>query len=275
MNLEAKIHETLQGDYAFMIDGKVTLSYNKDTSYNPASIIKLFILYAGLKAVDLGRFKLDELIHVPDEEIVPGAGVIQILRNRHYSYEDLLTLMIAYSDNTATNKMIELLSTDYIQNHIEAIGVSSTFVRRKLYHMIPGIFNESTASDANRMLKYLFEGHQLSEEMTVMAREILSKQHYKNLSRNLYLCARCGQIVLDNTCTCGLSISEVDPIPIETYSKSGSITGHVHDACVLVVDEEPTYITVFTRSQINNDKTGVALAKIGQMIYQYIKEQSC
>lgn len=273
--IEKSIHEILDGEYAFSITGKLNLSYNENISYNPASIIKLFILYAGLKAIDDKKHSLDEMITIPEDEIVPGAGVIQILKSREYSYEDLLTLMIAYSDNTATNMMIELLSTDYIQNITEELGLKSTFVRRKLYHMIPSVFNESTTHDANKVMQYLFDGHGLSTNMKLASREILSKQHYKNLSKNLLLCARCHEIVLDNTCTCGLSVGEVDPIPVEAYSKSGSITGHVHDSCVLVIDDEPLYITVFTRSQSNNDKTTQSLAKIGQIIYEHIKEKSC
>lgn len=273
--IEQKIHSLLKNNYAVVIDGKETFHYNEHRPFNPASIIKLFILYASLKAIDNEKVEPHTLLTLEQEPIVPGAGVLQFLKNKTYRFDDLLTLMIAYSDNTATNLIISYLGIDYIQGHIKALGIKNTFLRRKLYHMKPGIYNESTAFDTYTLLKSLYTGQNLSQRSHHLGLEILSHQQIKHLSSNLQLCARCKKLVSDNLCTCGLSVKDADPIPVESYSKSGAITGHVHDACIMVLDNQPIYIIIFTRNQENNARTEETLQTLGHWLYEHFKEASC
>ena len=275
MKLIDKITKQLNHNYALVIDGPEYIAINEHNSFNPASTIKLYILYAALIAMDEKKIHKDDLITLPEEEIVPGAGVIQILSNRVYTIHDLLTLMIAYSDNTATNIMLDVLSIGYIQNIVESLGLKETFVRRKLYHMIPGVFNASSASDLNVLLHHIYEGINISPEMSKYALDMMAKQQYKNIGQHLQVCARCKNIISDNTCTCGLYMGDVDPIAVPVYSKSGEITGHIHDTGIIIINEHPIYVTILTSNQKNNPETKAVLGKIGLIIYNHYKELSC
>ncbi|MCH4887460.1 serine hydrolase [Acidaminobacter sp. JC074] len=275
MKLIEKIERELDQDYAIVIDGPDYIAINEHESFNPASTIKLYILYAGLVAMETKKIHKDDTIEIKAKEIVPGAGVIQYLSARKYTLDDLLTLMIAYSDNTATNVMLDVLSIDYIQSIVESLGLKETFVRRKLYHMIPGVFNASSASDLNIILHHIYEGIGISKDLSDYGKEIMKKQQYKNIGAKLLTCARCKKIISDNTCTCGLYIGDVDPIMVPVYSKSGEITGHVHDACIIDIQGQPIYVTILTSRQKNNLETKEKLGKIGLMIYNHYKEVLC
>jgi beta-lactamase class A len=275
MNLLNEIKSILTSEYSLVIDGPDHLTFNEHKSFNPASTIKLFILYAALEAMDKGKIHKDDLIEISKKEMVPGAGVIHLLEMDRLSIHNLLTLMIAFSDNTATNIMLDVLTIQYIQRIIEEKKLNETFVRRKLYHMIPGVFNASSASDLNLILHHIYEGIGISKEMSLYGLSIMKKQQYKNIGQNLLLCARCQRLITDNTCTCGLSIGDVDPKEVTLYSKSGEITGHIHDASIMVIQEQAIYVTILTSQQANNKITKDQLGKIGRLIYNYYKESLC
>lgn len=275
MSLEEKIHNLLDDHYSFVVDGPEYLEYQSDQSFNPASTIKMHILYAALKAMESGKMTKDTMCTIADEEIVPGCGVIQQLTQRTYSIHDILTLMIIYSDNTATNFMIDYLTLDYIKEVLEALGCTQTHIRRKLYHVVPGVFNESCTRDLNIVLHAFYEGIGIHEASSQYALSILKKQQLQNIAAPLRLCGKCQDILKGNTCHCGTFKGDVDPIVVTTYSKSGEISGHVHDACIIEINDHPIYVSVLTSQQKDNLVTREQLGKVGLIVYDHFKEALC
>lgn len=275
MKLLDEIKDLLDEEFAIVIDGPDHMVFNEHKSFNPASTIKLHILYAALKAMDEKKIHKDDWIKIPKEEIVPGAGVIHLLDMKGTTIHNLLTLMIAFSDNTATNMMLDILSIDYIQEIITSNHMKETFIRRKLYRMIPGVFNESSAHDLNHILHLIYEGIGISHEMSLYGLSIMKKQHYKNIGQHLRCCSTCNRLITDNTCTCGTYIGDVDPTMVEVYSKSGEITGHVHDACIMVINDQGIYVSILTSQQSNNKITQAKLGQIGLIVYKHYKEHLC
>ena len=275
MTLLDQINNMLDHDYSVVIDGPEYISINEHKSFNPASTIKLYILYAALKAIDQKIIATDKIITIPEDEIVPGAGLIQQLECRQYTIIDILTLMIIYSDNTATNIMLDVLTIDFVQSQVNNLNLKETFVKRKLYHMIPGVYNASSSYDLNTILHVLYEGRNLSKKMAELGKKIMKKQQLKSIGQYLILCQRCHSILPNNTCNCGLYKGEADSIPVEVYSKSGEITGHVHDACIMVINNQPIYISILTSNQKNNKDTKEQLSRIGVIVYNHYKEILC
>ena len=106
--------ESHQGDVSVAIKhletGQVFL-HNADKPMSSASLIKAPVMLAVYRAAALGRLSLDDPITLREEDKVPGSGLL----TPHFSagatitLRDAIRLMIAYSDNTATNLVIEAL----------------------------------------------------------------------------------------------------------------------------------------------------------------------
>lgn len=276
--LKKQLKEILGENSSFIIQSpslNVYVSDNELKSYNPASIIKLFILYGALKKIDDQKADFSDFITIPENEKVPGSGVLKDMYTTKLPLIDLLTLMITVSDNTATNLILDHISIPYIQEALQSLSIKDTFVRRKLYHMIPGVFNEATPADVYLILEALFNGTGLTERSHQTALSILKKQQHHYLTKNILKCGTCGHLLKSNYCTCQCYAGDIDPVELTMYSKTGEITGHVHDAGIMIVDDVPVYVIVMTSHQNNNQETKDKISLVGETIYQYIKDQIC
>ena len=105
---------------------------NADKTMPAASLIKLPILVEALAQVEAGRVGLEDRFSL-GENTVGGSGVLQWLRlGLNLSFEDLLTLMIIVSDNTATNMVIDLLGLDAVNERCDTLSLSRTRLVGKL-----------------------------------------------------------------------------------------------------------------------------------------------
>ncbi|MBR6776431.1 MAG: serine hydrolase [Clostridia bacterium] len=107
-----------------METGEILVSHNTDVIFPSASVIKLFILsyYQG---------KEDIILPVTRKDMV-GTSIISELKLKEVSLKEALTLMIASSDNTATNLLIKQAGMEEINAHIKEIGCESTVLGRKM-----------------------------------------------------------------------------------------------------------------------------------------------
>ncbi len=67
----------------------------------------MYILVEAFRRIKGGLLTLDEEIAVQKEDLV-DFSVLQFLRPRIYSLEELLRLMVVYSDNTANQRACRL-----------------------------------------------------------------------------------------------------------------------------------------------------------------------
>lgn len=249
------------------IEGSLDGHYKENDTINPASLIKLSVLYGGLKKIDQKLIGLDDIIPFTNKDLVAGCGSLKDLSIRSLSLKDLLMLMITVSDNSATNILMDYIGLDFIQASINTLGLKNTYVKRKLYHMIPGVFNESTSYDTLLLLKAFDQAIGLSESSAKLAMDILSRQQLKNFTDGLEYCPLCHEV---NSYNCGHEKEE-----LITYSKSGEITGHVHDSAIIKYQGKTVYISILTYKQNNNIETRSKLRQVGQMIYDRLKEMPC
>jgi hypothetical protein len=115
-----------------------------------ASTIKLFVASA------FWRSSLD-----PDEQVdavrpAGSAGVAEYLSPAaRLTLGDLALLMLAVSDNAATNVLLDRLGFDAVNAEIARLGLDRTVVRRPM--MTPGPENETCALDLARGLARVLE----------------------------------------------------------------------------------------------------------------------
>lgn len=105
---------------------------NADEEFVAASVIKLPILYALYEAYDGELDRLGEPRPIAAENRVGGSGILHLFDDPTPSIEDLTRAMIAISDNTATNQLIDELGADRIERAAARLGMDDTRLRRKM-----------------------------------------------------------------------------------------------------------------------------------------------
>ena len=99
----------------------------------PASMIKLFIMAKAMEEVKAGNMSLEEPVSLKKEDVVGGAGKLTIYDiGKPLTVKDLITLMIQYSDNTATNTLITKLGMGEINAYLEREGYQDTKLNHKM-----------------------------------------------------------------------------------------------------------------------------------------------
>jgi beta-lactamase class A len=121
-----------------------TVEIDADEAVPTASVIKLGILYTALQQIRAGRAHFDDRLMLHHEDQVPGSGVLLFLDTPHtLTLKDALTLMIAVSDNSATNLVIDDLGLDTIDSQLtgpapQGLGLKNTLLYKKVYRPAQG-----------------------------------------------------------------------------------------------------------------------------------------
>ena len=165
--------------------GKNSVEYSLNTCKKTpsASTIKILIMIEALNQYFKGYYDLNEFIDIHDKDKVEFSVISQMKTNR-YKYIDLITLMIIYSDNTATNVLIDLLGFDNINSWCEKMKLSNTILKRKMMQfneISEGKENYTSAEDLCIMLEKIYKREILNVKCCDIMIDILKRQQYNNL----------------------------------------------------------------------------------------------
>lgn len=149
---------------------------NSDKAFVSASMIKLAVLCEYMHAVDNGQLDPADRVALKNMNVVGGTGLIQTERHASYTYDELCRYMIMYSDNTATNVLINKLGQDAINERVQALGCKNTSLNRQLMALNTNTENWISARDAATILYKIKNGTAASSAMCAKALEYLSKQ---------------------------------------------------------------------------------------------------
>jgi beta-lactamase class A len=144
-----------------------TIELRANEVFPTASSIKLAVLYELYRQVEEARLDLSEVTRPPLPR-VRGGGVLQELGDHvSLSWRDLAVLMMGWSDNEATNLLIERVGRDAVNRRLDALGLGATRLRRKMMDVAAaqrGDENVSTAAELGRLMETLHAGTGLSPE---------------------------------------------------------------------------------------------------------------
>lgn len=150
-----------------------------DMVFPQASAIKVPILLELFRRGDLDPSLLRTRVEVTDAVRTGGTGVLRLLTDRGsaLSLEDHAIYMIAYSDNTATNVLIDELGMDAVNRLSASLGAGQTLLQRKMIRpeaSARGEENLSTPRDAARIMERIATCDlPMSEASCQRVREIL------------------------------------------------------------------------------------------------------
>jgi beta-lactamase class A len=247
----ADVDQNLDGVLGVAIEDLTTgqtFFLRPDEVFPQASSIKIAVLaelyrqsqtQGGAKLTDLYTVQASDL--VPDSDIMLGLtpGVTRVT-NR-----DLATMMVAVSDNAATNVLIDRVEMESVNKLMDSLGLSHTRLRRKMMDLkaaSEGRENVSTPREMMTLLDSIYRGKVLNKEMTADFFKVLSTHKDSFIPRDL-------------------------PPDLRIANKPGELEGVRNDSGVVFVPNRPYVVCVMT-TYLRNERSGEeAISRISAAVY--------
>lgn len=235
-------------------------TWNEHLPFVAASIIKVPIMTAVYRAAAQGVLQPSDRLCLKSEDQVGGTGILQHLSpGTELSVQDLITMMIIQSDNTATNMLIDLIGKEEINETIQELEMKNTRFYNRLM-IVPvktdGI-NQTTAADMARCFQKLARGQVISRHTSAKMIEILKKQQLRDCLPSLL----------------PPSDSEfIGTLPKwQMAHKTGMVSKILHDTGILYIGSR-SLIVICLSTGLSYHRARKTCNKIGKWIYDAYTE---
>jgi len=221
---------------------------HSDDVFPQASSIKVAVLAELYRQSQAGKLKLTDLYTVQATDLVPDSTIMGGLTPgvTRITLRDLATMMIAVSDNSATNVLIDRVGMENVNALMDSLGLAHTRLRRKMMDLkaaSEGRENISTPAEMMTLLEDLYRGKVLNKEMTADFFVMLSTPKNSFIPRDL-------------------------PEGLKIANKPGELEGVRNDSGVVFVENRPYVICVMT-TYLHRERDGEeAIAKISAAAYR-------
>ena len=119
--------------YAKNLDTGETYALNADERVRTASTIKIAVMIEAFARVNEGKAKWTDQVVLTKEKKVSGSGILsELLDGLHLTLRDAVNLMMMLSDNTATNLVLDVLTTDAVNARMESLAFKNIKINRKV-----------------------------------------------------------------------------------------------------------------------------------------------
>jgi beta-lactamase class A len=247
--LAAKYDYLSPGMFFMEVDTGNYLDINGEKSFPAASTIKLPILMALFQAVDSGKVRLDDTLTVRRDLIAGGSGELQNSPGARLSVLKTATMMIAISDNTGTNMIIDKLGgRQALNSRFKSWGLRKTVINR----LLGDFTGKNTTSPADLVrLSALLAKHQLiSEASRGKVLDILNQTENRRL-----LPAGLGK---------GAAIAH----------KTGTLGRLIGDAGIIEMPNGKLYLAgIFVRRSFNDSRARDFVQAVSRLTYNYINDR--
>jgi beta-lactamase class A len=136
--------------FAKNLDTGETYALNPDERVRTASTIKIAVMIEAYARVTEGKAKWTAEVVLTKEKKVSGSGILfELSDGLKLTLRDAVNLMMILSDNTATNLVLDVLTTDAVNARIESLGFKQIKIMRKV-----GSGGESAAGKDPEYKKY-------------------------------------------------------------------------------------------------------------------------
>ena len=212
-------------------------------------MIKLLILAEFIEQIDNKDITLGTKYILKEEDIVGGAGIIQNMTiGTEFEYDTLALYMIIYSDNTATNVLIDILGMDKINEKSKKLGLKAAQLNRKMMHW-NGTENYINSKDIEVILKGLINNSIGSKKMCQKGIEYLLKN-------------------VDND-----AIVQGLPVGTKIAHKTGDLDKIRHDGGI-VYAKNNYIIIVLTKDFENINDANKLIGNISSIAYKIIEDSN-
>jgi len=230
-----------------------------------ASLIKLAAMIEAYQQAVEGKIRLGDLVTLHNADKVPGSGILteNFSDGASFPLRDAVRLMIAFSDNTATNLVLDKIGVGATAQRMEAWGYPNTRINAKS-------FRGDTTSIAPDRTKRFGLGSTTAREMVL----ILEKLEAGKLV-NPEACKE----MLEHLKKCNDQDKFTRFLPAKTMvaHKTGSVSDIRTDAGILYLPSGPVALCVLTEKNEDQswrpDNAGNMLcARVAKEVYDYFSK---
>jgi beta-lactamase class A len=252
--LEASIHHVdqhLDGVMGIAIEDLTSGEHfflHEDEVFAQASSIKITVLAELYRQAQQGKLKLTDLYTVQASDLVPDSDIMGGLTPgvTRVTLRDLATMMVAVSDNSATNVLIDRVGMQNVNTMLDSLGLAHTRLRRKMMDLEAakqGRENISTPREMMTLLASIHRGKVLNQESEADFFKVLSTNKDSWIPRDL-------------------------PPGLKIADKPGSLEAVRNDSGIVFVEGRPYVICVMT-AYLENERDGeAAISKVSLAAWQ-------
>ena len=263
----ASIFEENQGEFAIAFknisEEKDSILLNAHEDFHAASTMKTPVMIEVFKQASEGKFSLQDSLVIKNDfkSILDGSSYSMELGRdsgehlyeqigQKRSIEALVTDMIIYSSNLATNIIIELVDAKNVNKTMREMGAMDINVLRGVEDMKAyeaGLSNSTTAYDLMLIFEALAQGKAVNAEADNEMLHILQQQKHTDL------------------------IPALLPENLKIANKTGWITGVHHDSALIELPDGEKYVLVLLSKNMKDMEAGTKmLAKVSKLIYDHV-----
>ena len=119
--------------YAKNLETGETYSYGGDERVKTASTIKIAVMIEAFARVAEGKAKWTDELVLTKAVRYGGSGILPELSDGlRLALQDCVRLMMTLSDNTATNMVLDYLTTDAVNQRMNSLGFKATRIMRRV-----------------------------------------------------------------------------------------------------------------------------------------------
>src|SRR5881398_459903 len=189
----AEVDRNLDGVLGVAIEDLTTgqkYLLHADEVFPQASSIKIAVLAELYHQAQQGKLKLTDLYTVQSSDLVPDSDIMGGLTPgvTRITLRDLATMMVAVSDNSATNVLIDRVGMENVNGLMSSLGLAHTRLRRKMMDLkaaSEGRENISTPGEMMILLENLYRGKVLNKPLTEDFFRLLSTKKNSWIPREL------------------------------------------------------------------------------------------
>src|SRR5689334_24852606 len=214
-----------------------------------ASSIKIAVLANLYLQAQQGKLKLTDEYVVRQEDMVTGSDIMSGLTPgvTRLTLRDLATMMVAVSDNSATNVLIRRVGMENVNAMLDSLGLHATRLRRQMMDLKAageGRENVSTPREMMTLLETIYRGKLLNKDMTADFIKMLSTHKESSLLQGL-------------------------PDDVVAANKPGELEAVRNDSGIVLLKGRPYILCVMT-TYLRDEKDGAtAIRKISALTYSY------
>src|SRR5947209_16821865 len=175
------IEDLTSGDHFFL---------HEDEVFAQASSIKIAVLANLYLQAQHGKLKLNDLYTVQSSDLVADSDIMNGLTPgvTRITLRDLATMMVAVSDNSATNVLIDRVGMENVNAMLDSLGLGHTRLRRKMMDLDAakqGRENISTPREMMTLLEAIYRGKVLDKKSAADFFTLLSTNKSSFIHRDL------------------------------------------------------------------------------------------
>jgi len=207
-----------------------------------ASSIKIAVLAELYRQAQQGKLKLTDLYVVKSADLVEDSPIMNGLTPgvTQITLRDLATMVVAVSDNSAANILLDRVGMENVNSFLESLGLTHTRLRRKMMDLKAageGRENISTPGEMMTLLDAIYRGKVLNKSLTDDFFKLLSTKKNSSIPRDL-------------------------PENLKIADKDGELEGVRNDSGVIFLENRPYILCVMT-TYLRRERDGeAAISKI-------------